>query len=610
MKLNVSKIFSQAKNIFRKRQKSDNSQVKTPEIVSEQTDLDKKLVFSMAKQRFPNWQQLQYIPKYLTKKEAVVIRVLLLLIIASLGFLVVRFYQRHVIYLPKAGGSYSEALIGQPSYINPILAQNDIDRDIARLVYSGLFRYDKNLKLLPDLAQNYEISEDKKTYTIHLRQDVKWQNGNPLMADDVVYTYETIKEADFNSPYYASFQGVTINRVDDYTVSFGLDEPFSPFLSNLTIGILPAHIWSDVTASNFRLAEYNTKPIGSGPYKFSELVKDQSGTIKSYLLTLNPDYYNQKPYIEKITFKFYPDFESALSSLQNNKVDGISYIPKDYSGSLGKNKDIVNYSLRLPQYTAIFFNQKNPLLKVKEIKQALAYATDRNRILQEALSNEGQIINGPILEGFLGYNPDIKKYDFDKAKAEQILNDAGWKVPEGGGLRQKDGNELKFSLTTVDQPEYLKTADILRENWENIGVGIELKIMNPLRIDKEVIKPRAYEAFLYGEILGADPDPYPFWHSSQSVSGGLNLSNYYNKDADKLLEEARKTDNLDDRAKDYIDFQNIIAEDVPAVFLYSPYYNYGAAKKIKGIKDIPITIPSDRFNGIEDRYIKVKLGWQ
>jgi len=575
-----------------------------------QQDLDKKLVMSLATRRWPDWQQLQYLPQYLSKKEKLIIRCLVALAIVALGFLVVRFYQRHVEYMARSGGEYTEALVGQPAYINPLLAQSDVDRDLTRLVYSGLFKYDEQLQVVPDLASTYEISEDKKTYTIHLKPDLKWQNGNAIMADDVVYTFETLADSSYASPLATNFKGVSILRVDNQTVSFTLKEPFAPFLSNLTVGILPAHLWSDVSPTNFRLAEYNTKPIGSGLYLFKELTKDKSGNVKTYVLERNANYYGQQPFIDRITFKLYPDFDTAINALKNNSVAGLSYLPASSRDTLNKNKDIIIHNLRLPQYTAVFFNQKNSLLKIKEIRQALAYAIDRQRIITEAEGGEAVLANAPILEGFLGYSTDAKQYEFDQAKAGSMLDAAGWKIPEAGGLRQKNGAELRFSLTTVDQTEYLHAANIIQENWEAIGVGIELKILNPSRVNQEIIKPKDYEALLYGEILGADPDPYPFWHSSQAAGSGLNLSAYYNKEADKLLESARQLSDPAERAKKYIDFQNILLEDEPAIFLFSPVYDYPINKKIRGINTELITTPSGRLNTIGQWYIKTKLHWK
>jgi len=575
-----------------------------------QKDLDKKLVISLATHRWPDWQQLQYLPQYLSKKEKVIIRSLLALTLVALGFLIFRFYQRHVEYIPRAGGDYSEALVGQPAYVNPLLAQSDVDRDLTRLVYSGLFKYNDQLEVVPDLATGYELSEDKKTYTVHLRPDAAWQNGNAIMADDVVYTFETLADTEYSSPLATNFKGVSIQRIDDQTVSFTLTEPFAPFPSNLTIGLLPAHLWADVSANNFRLAEYNTKPIGSGPFSFKELTKDKSGNVKTYVLVRNNHYYGTKPFLDKITFKLYPDFDTAVTALKNKNVSGLSYLPASYKESLSKDKNISIHSLRLPQYTAVFFNQKNSLLKTKEIKQALAYAVDRQRILTEAIDDDGFLASGPILEGFIGYNPDLKTYGYDPVKAAEILDAAGWKIPDDGGLRQKSGSILQLSLTTVDQPEYLKVANIIQENWEAVGVGVELKILNPARVNQEIIKPKDYEALLYGEILGADPDPYPFWHSSQAAGSGLNLSSYYNKDADKLLEEARQLSDPDQRAQKYIDFQNILVEDEPAVFLYSPAYEYPVDEDIKGITTELITVPSGRLKSIVEWYTKTKLGWK
>ncbi len=608
MKRILNKISKPIKKLSQRWIKVKPKSIELPTAMAEQIDLDKKLVFSLAKKRFPNWKQVQYLPQYLSKKEKLIIRVLIALIIISLGLLLVRFYQRHILYLPQEGGNYVEALVGQPSYINPVLAQSDIDRDLNKLIYSGLFKYNDNLEIVPDLAESYEISEDKKTYTIHLKPEILWHNSNALLADDIIYTFDIIQDTEFNSPLYASFSGVAIERIDDYTVTFTLPNPFAPFLSNLTVGILPGHIWHDVGPTNFRLAEYNTKPIGSGPYQFKELTKDRSGTIKSYTLERNDNYYLPSAYLEEIAFKFYPDFESAINATNNNNVDGVSYIPKNLKDSI-TNKNTVIHSLQLPQYTAVFFNQKNSIFKNEDINKALSLATDKERILTEALQNQGVVVDAPILEGYLGYHPEITKFNYDPSRAAEVFDEQGWKVPEEGGIRQKDGNKLQFSLTTVDQPEYLLTANILVENWEALNIGVELKIMNPSRVDKEVIKPRNYEAFLYGEILGSDPDPYPFWHSSQSLNGGLNLSSYYSKDADTLLEEARQSDNNEERSQKYIEFQNILVEDMPAIFLYSPLYDYGVTKNIKGINTERITVPSDRFNGIEDWYSKTKLGW-
>ena len=346
------------------------------------------MVFSLAKSRFPSFQQLRYISNYLSKTEWIIIRILLVFTILCIIVLGFRFYSRHITYLPKPGGDYTEALVGQPKHINPILCQtNDVDMDLSHLIYSGLFKYNEKQELVPDLAESYEVSEDQKTYTIKLKPNILWHNGNSLLIDDVIFTIETILDPDFKSPLYSSLKGITLERVDDQTINLILKEPFAPFLSNLTFGILPAHIWADVPSTNFALAEQNIKPIGSGPFEFNEYKKDKTGYIKSYSLIRNENYYGSKPYLKELFFKFYPDFESATDALKKNKVEGISYLPKDLKSKLEKNKNLIHYSLQLPQYTAVFLNQKNNLLKTKEIKQALTFSTNKAKILQEALKD-------------------------------------------------------------------------------------------------------------------------------------------------------------------------------------------------------------------------------
>jgi len=241
---------------------------------------------------------------------------------------------------------------------------------------------------------------------------------------------------------------------------------------------------------------------------------------------------------------------------------------------------------------------------------------NKEEIIQEALSGEGEIINGPILPGYIGYNPEIKKYQFDLEAAKKELEDAGWVYPQTAEgeppaqVRVKGEAELAFAISTIDQQEYLKTVEIIKEAWQTIGVRVETKIYSTKDIQKKVIKPRAYEALLFGEIIGTDPDPYPFWHSSQSRDPGLNLAVFYNKDIDQLLEEARKTNDEEQRRMKYLHFQNILADEIPAIFLYNSIYTYGLNNKIKGREGKYITVPSNRFSGIENWYINTKRVWK
>lgn len=592
-------------NRFKKEEKNGHLAIRR------QTDFDKKLVFALSKSRVPTWSQLKYLPKYFVRSEKFILLGLAIVILASLGFLGVKLSLEKMEIVPDFGGEYVEGLVGAPQYVNPILAQtNDVDMDLSRLIFSGLFKYDAAQVLTPDLAEKFEVSDDKRVYTIYLKDNLTWHDGEKLTAGDVVFTVSLIKDQFFRSPLYAGFRGVAAEIVDDKTLKFTLDEAYAPFLGMLTFGILPEHLWYNIPAQSANLAEYNIKPIGSGPFKFKSLTKDKSGGIKVYTLVSNENFYGKKPYLEKLIFKFYSDYDSAATALLNQNIEAISFLPEETEASL-QSKKIIKYSLSLPQYTAIFFDQKNnEFLKDAVVRKALALAIDKNKIVNEALGGKAEVIDGPILPGYVGYSPDLKKIAFDQGFAKDNLEKAGYKLAEGETFRKKGDKVLKIVLTTVDRPEYNRVADIIKTNWEEIGVQVELNTIPSTKIQREIIKPRAYESLMLGTILGFDPDPYPFWHSSQIEDPGLNLSLYANRNIDKLLEEARQTDKAEERAKKYLDFQNILADDIPAIFLYSPRYTYVVSAEVLGVDVARISVPSDRFAGISNWYKETKRQWK
>jgi peptide/nickel transport system substrate-binding protein len=478
------------------------------------------------------------------------------------------------------------------------------------LIFSGLFKYNTAQELKPDLADKFEVSEDKKVYTIYLKDNLAWHDGEKLTASDVVFTVSLIKDPLFRSPLYSGFRGITAEKVDDKTIKFTLGEAYAPFLGMLTFGILPEHLWYDIPAQSANLAEYNIKPVGSGPFEFKSLTKDKNGSIKVYTLVANKNFYDKKPYLEKLIFKFYPDYESALTALQNKNIEGVSFLPGELESVL-QSKQFNKYFLSLPQYTTIFFDEKNnEFLKNDSVRKALALSVDKMKIVADVFGQKGEVIDGPILPGYVGYSEEIKKIAFDVGFAKDILEKAGFKLAEGEIFRKKENKVLKIILTTVDRPEYVKVAEMIKTDWEAIGVQTELSIVSSTKIQREIIRPRAYEALMLGTILGFDPDPYPFWHSSQAEDPGLNLSLYANRNVDKLLEEARQTDNPEERAKKYLEFQNILADDIPAIFLYSPRYTYVVSALVFGIDAARINVPSDRFAGISNWYKETKRQWK
>ncbi len=639
-----------------------NKKIKNKKNFGQHNQLDKKLVYSLSSKKIPNLKQLKYLPKILPTKEKRILAALLLLAIASTITILIDLYRQNFLPVPIVGGDYTEGLTGAPQYINPILCQtNDVDSDISRLVFSGLLKYNKNLQLENDLAEKWELDASQKTYTFTLKQNLKWQDGEPLTADDIIFTVRSIQDQDFKSPLLISLRGVAVEKVNDLTVKFTLPEkPYPNFLDVLSFGILPEHIWGEIPPSNANLNEYNLKPVGSGPWEFKSLVKDKLGNIRSYTLAPNQNYYDNKPYLQKITFKFYPDFETTVQALKNNSVEGISFLPKELKKNLAAQKGINFYSFYLPQYTAIFFNQqKNEFLKEKGVRQALALAINKHKILTDVLQSEGEIIDSPILNNQLSPLADDKKIDFNPEQANKILDTAGWErltndqyqsftkeqeeaalaqekknqpaiqaptstpttteptleaelidaesTEETQALYRKKGNKiLEINLATVDQPQRVATANLIKEFWQAIGVKVNLEIISSGKVMRETIRPRNYQALLFGIVVGSDPDPYSFWHSTQINDPGLNLALYANRNVDKLLEDARKATTPKDVIAKYEAFRDILATEIPAIFLYNPTYTYAVDKKIKGIDISRIVTPSDRFNNLSDWYAKTK----
>lgn len=555
-----------------------------------------------------SWKKLKYIKEFLSPAELLIVRIGIFAIIASMIWIGGYGWKYGLKEAPKSGGVYTEGIVGQPVHINPLFAStNDVDRTLTKLIFAGLLRFDDNLQLIGDLAKDWEVSEDQKKYTFFLKEGITWPDGTQFTADDILFTIESIQNAEYLSPLRGEWQGIEIEKVNDYTVTFTLPEPFAPFLSNATIGILPAHLWQDIPPLNAPLAELNVKPVGLGAWRFASLTKDKQGVIRSYSLVRNEEYHGQKPWIESLKFKFYSNVEDSVIALRDRNVEGLSFLPIERKDVIDTRKDIAIYSFQLPQYTAIFFNQeKNAALESLNVRKALARAIDREKIVEQVLQNEGRVIDGPILQGYPGYNPLITKYEYDPLKAAELLEKEGWVRDLETKQRQKDEAVLIIQLTTVDQPDYVSAAEMIKKDWEALGVIADVRIVDTSEIQRGVIEKRDFEALLFGEILGSDPDPYPFWHSTQANENGLNLANFVSRKADTLIEDAREISDPVKRGEKYILLQDIIAEKVPAIFLYSPNLIYPVTTKIQGIESGRIIEPADRFNTISKWYIKTR----
>ncbi len=393
-------------------------------------------------QKWPSCCQWKKLPKVLKKKERIALLIFLVLFFAAGIFLLSSFYLENTKIQPKFGGNYIEGAIGQPRFINPIYAStNDADRDLVELIFSGLVKYDEEGKIIPDLAKNFEIKDEGKTYEFYLRDDVFWHDGEKLTSEDVIFTIKTIQNPDYKSPSRANWLGVEAEEISASEglsgVRLKLKIPYASFLENCTVKILPKHIWQDVPPENFPLTIYNLEPVGTGPFKFKSFRQDKLGYIKSYTLIANRRYFEEGPFLSEITFSYFKDEKEALKSLKNGEINGLSSVSAESSGEIKENSLNLHH-LSLPRYFAVFLNsQKSKILQENEVRQALNYGTNRQDIVDKVLFGQGKIASSPILPDIFGFEEPENLYEFNPEKAKEILEKAGFTDNDGDGFREK-----------------------------------------------------------------------------------------------------------------------------------------------------------------------------
>lgn len=566
--------------------------------------------------------KIKLLPKVLSPKERYLVITFLLIIFGSLISTPFTSFYHYTKAMPDYGGSFSEGIVGEPHFINPLLSQNnDVDRDLVSLIFSGIMKYNEEGKLVPDLAKSYNISSDGLNYTIYLKEGAKWQDNTPITAEDVVFTIQTAQNPDYGSLQRINWQGVDVEAIDSNTVILKLKNKYAQFLNNLTLNILPKHIWQNVKPVNFALSDSNQKPIGSGPYKFKKLKKDSLGRIKSYELESNNNFYDGRPFINNIELKFYDSEDEMIDEYNKNSIENMAFVSANNLKKIKFKKRLNIEELKLPRYFGIFFNQsETKILSDKNIRLALNYGTNKKDLINKTLDGKGLEANSPMIGEVLSIIEDVKKYDYDIDKAKKLLADSGWTNPDDKGvlskteksksIKTKPATErLTFRLTTPVWSELTGVANLLKEQWAKIGVELIIEVL-PTQNLQQVIKDRSYQMLLFGEILNMDPDPFSLWHSSQKHDPGQNLALYENKSVDDLLEKARQTLNPLERMKQYQDFQKLVVEDVPAIFLYNPLYVYAQTNTIKGFDTKVISMPSDRFSNVEKWYIDTKRRWK
>lgn len=536
-----------------------------------------------------------------------------LFIVFGLGYWMNAMYRHFTNEIPDYGGKYQEGMVGQPLYINPILSSgNPADSDLVRLIYSGLLQYDKDGKITNDLAEDWKVSDDGKEYTLFLKRDLTWHDGEPILADDVIFTFEVVQNPAYRSPLRQKWPaGVKVEKIDDYSIKIILQEPSLGFVDNLTMGILPRHIWDQVSPDRFPHSTYNLEPIGSGPYRYGSMQKSSEGDILSYTMKAFTKHNSGAPYIKEFTIFYYNSEEAMIDGYKQKEIQGMREVSKTGRELLGTAKDsLIDHEFSLPQYYAVFFNQtKSKPLSYDEVRQALALATDRNAVIQSAMQGKGVPVQTPFLPGDGAYRDDILQKSPNVAEAENILETAGW-VKGNDGVRVRNGDRLEFTLMTADWEEFVPAAETLKGQWEAIGARVNISVLDTYDLSQNHIRPREYEALLYVQAPDSGPNLFSYWHSSQRDGAGLNLALFSNKTMDEVLEKAKVAINHEQLDELNRQFQNIFFEKNPGIYLFSPIRLYPVDKKIRGIEPQMVIEYSDRLGSVEKWYINTKREWK
>jgi len=532
--------------------------------------------------------------------------------------------------VPRHGGSLVEGILGTPRFVNPLLSVSDADRDLSELVYSGLLKSLPDGTLAPDLAKSYTVSDDGLVYSFVIRDDAKFHDGTPVTADDVKFTIDKAEDPNLKSPRRVSFEGVTVEKTGTRSLAFHLKQPYAPFINNLTIGILPSHVWNSLTVDQIPFSSLNTNAIGSGPYLISSVVKSADGIPTEFVLKANPNYAGGEPYISTLYIKSFSSEKALVDALKQGTVESASNLSPASAAALKSDSSVTLLTAPLTRIFAVFFNQnQNEVLAKKEVRKALDLSVDKDSLIDSVLQGFGTAIDGPLpptIEQKI--SADIVREAMTSTSsaniassttdaASKILTKAGWKKnPDTGIYELRTGKgktaattTLSLSISTANIPELVLAAKKLEESWKSFGVQVDVRVFEPSDLNQSVIRPRKYDALLFGLVTGKNGDLYPFWHSSQRNDPGLNIALYTNRKADQYLEKMRGATTSAALAASYAGFQAEIDNDTPAVFLWSPDFLYAIPNKLHGVDLGEITTSSDRFLGVEKWYVDIDHVW-
>lgn len=585
--------------------------------------------------RIPKKQELRTALKSFSKKEFYMFAgavgvafISMLLILNSLN-------NKFLVDVPVSGGSITEGIIGMPTLVNPVIALSDADRDLVSLIYSGLMRRSPEGNFIPDLAESYEVTPDGLNYTFKIKKNARFHDGTKLTADDIVFTINKIKDPAIKSSKKAAWDGVTVEKIDDYTIVFKLKQPYISFLDNTTVGILPMHIWQGVKDTEFNISPFNIKAIGSGPYKFKSVLKNKDGIPQEYSLRSFSNFTLGAPHIKSIIIKSYSNEKDLVQAMLDGSVNQASGIGPKNADTIEKNSNVI-HTAATPRIFGLFYNStNNKIFTDPNIVKAFDYAINKQEIVDSVLYGYGNVANSPIPETIMKSDSKNNTEIADPiAKANELLDKSGWKLGEDG-IRAKGGSstitktkkvgkktvtekvkvnspvtQLEFSLTTGDTPELIKATEIIKKQLGSIGVKVNTDKVYEMGPLNQIIRNREYEALFFGQIINHESDLFSFWHSSQRKDPGLNISMYNNSKIDKILEDAQKTVDSDKRDAKYEEFVSNFNKDIPAILIYSPKYLYATNSGLNNINLNTLINPSDRFASVYQWYANKDHVWK
>jgi peptide/nickel transport system substrate-binding protein len=538
--------------------------------------------------------RLKALYRSLSPERVILIWVLLFVSLILLFSALVSFNSRFLTTVPSYGGNITEGIVGTPRFINPVLATSEQDEDLTSLVYAGLTKKDAYGNTIYDMAESIAESDNELRYDVTLNPKAKFHDGTPVTADDVIYTVNLVQNPTIKSPHRLEWEGVTMEKVSDYEVVFTLKQKYPLFMDKLTLGILPKHIWKNLTDEQFSLSDYNIHAIGSGPYKI-ENIQTSSGIPYEFDLAAHKQYTLGRPYVDRLIITTYQNEKYAVQAFENGDITRIHGISPESVASLGVNPSSVHTSL-LPRTFTVFFNpNKNTALSERVVRQALLQAIDKQAIVTTVLHDYGKVIDNP--------------YPFDEEVASSTYNPGAAKALLATSKEGKAKQTIEITLAAANTDEMRKVADMIKADWEAVGVKVNLAVYEVSDLNQSVIKERDFQALLFGSIIQTPSDLYAFWHSSQRTYPGLNISNYVSNTLDKSLELLRTESDPDLRAESYESVKQEFQEEVPGIFLFAPSLIYITKDKAVTVLPFVSYTNSSRFTLVNDWHMYSERIW-